>query len=114
MHRGEIYMADLDPVRGHEQHGRRPVLVISDDRINSLPLVITVVPGTRGSHVARDFPWNVRIPAAECGLRFETVFMCFQVRALDKSRFPSVPISTLSDAWMKDVEAALKVALGVR
>jgi mRNA interferase MazF len=32
--RGEIYWADLEPVRGHEQGGRRPVLVISHDVFN--------------------------------------------------------------------------------
>ncbi len=32
--RGEIYWADLDPVKGHEQAGRRPVLVISHDILN--------------------------------------------------------------------------------
>lgn len=29
--RGEIYLADLDPVRGHEQAGTRPALIIQND-----------------------------------------------------------------------------------
>lgn len=32
--RGEIWWADLNPVRGHEQAGVRPVLVISHDVFN--------------------------------------------------------------------------------
>jgi mRNA interferase MazF len=32
--RGEIYWADLDPTRGHEQAGLRPVLVVSEDVFN--------------------------------------------------------------------------------
>ncbi len=32
--RGEVYLADLDPTRGHEQAGLRPVLVISQDVFN--------------------------------------------------------------------------------
>lgn len=32
--RGEIYWADLDPVRGHEQAGLRPVLILSNDLFN--------------------------------------------------------------------------------
>ena len=32
--RGEIYWADLDPVRGREQAGLRPVLILSNDRFN--------------------------------------------------------------------------------
>lgn len=33
--RGNIYWADLNPVRGHEQGGHRPVVVISDDVFNA-------------------------------------------------------------------------------
>ncbi len=75
--RGEIYFVDLDPTRGGEQAGRRPVLVISSNKINDLPLVIAVVAGTKGEKVPRDFPTNVRISASESGLAVETVFPVF-------------------------------------
>jgi mRNA interferase MazF len=45
--RGEIYFVELGPTLGREQAGRRPVVVVSNDAINSKPLVIMVVPGTR-------------------------------------------------------------------
>ena len=45
--RGEIYLVDLNPVQGREQAGRRPVLVLSVDAINRLPLVVSVVVGTK-------------------------------------------------------------------
>jgi mRNA interferase MazF len=32
--RGEIYWADLDPTKGHEQSGQRPVLILSNDIFN--------------------------------------------------------------------------------
>jgi mRNA interferase MazF len=32
--RGDIYWADLDPAKGHEQSGQRPVLVLSNDIFN--------------------------------------------------------------------------------
>ena len=41
--RGEIYFVNLNPVKGREQSGKRPVLVLSIDAINKLPLVVTVV-----------------------------------------------------------------------
>ena len=41
-----IYVALLDPVRGSEQAGRRPVLVVSRERINQLLKVVNVVPLT--------------------------------------------------------------------
>jgi len=75
--RGEIYFVDLSPVQGHEESGRRPVLVISSDKINSRPLVVTVVVGTKGANVPDDYPSNVRVSAADSGLPLGTVFMCF-------------------------------------
>jgi mRNA interferase MazF len=42
VHRGEIYLVNLDPTQGREQAGRRPVLVKSSDAINREPLIVTV------------------------------------------------------------------------
>jgi mRNA interferase MazF len=47
--RGEIYWADLEPIRGHEQGGRRPVLILSHDVFNErsgtvIALAITAQP----------------------------------------------------------------------
>jgi mRNA-degrading endonuclease toxin of MazEF toxin-antitoxin module len=70
--RGEVYFVDLHPASGREQSGRRPVLVVSNDTLNSRPLVVTVIPGTRGSHVPADYPGNVRVPAGEANLSQET------------------------------------------
>jgi mRNA interferase MazF len=75
--RGEIYFVNLNPVKGREQAGERPVLVISSDRINRLPLVVTVIVGTKGENITRDYPTNVRVAASESGLSIETVFLCF-------------------------------------
>lgn len=72
--RGEIYIVKLDPTKGREQAGQRPVLVLSIDAINRLPLVVTVVVGTKGANVTRDYPTNVRLKPEETGLDIETVF----------------------------------------
>src|SRR5262245_45599115 len=102
MQRGEVYFVDLDPVTGREQGGRRPVLVLSIDRINRQPLVISVVPGTDGSNVRVDHRTNVRVPATESGLPMETVFLCFQGRALDHSRFSGKPAGRLTPQRMTE------------
>jgi len=80
IHRGEIYFVNLNPVKGREQAGQRPVLALSIDAINELPLVITVVVGTKGENISRDYPTNVRVSTEESGLPMETVFLCFQIR----------------------------------
>jgi mRNA interferase MazF len=110
--RGEIYFVNLDPVIGREQQGRRPVVVVSVDEINAAPLVVIVVPGTDGAKVRKDYRNSVRIPAADTGLPGETVFLCFQIRALDKSRFPDTPVGVLSDDWMEEITEALRYCLG--
>lgn len=111
--RGEIYFATLDPVQGREQAGRRPVLVLSIDAINRLPLVVTVVVGTRGERIPRDYPTNVRVTPEESGLPSETVFFGFQVRSLDPRRFPPTPAGQLSGEAMRRVEDAVRYCLGL-
>lgn len=113
MLRGEIYFVDLDPVRGREQGGTRPVLVVSLDAINRAPLVVTIIPGTDGANVRRDYPTNIRLSAAETGLRTETVFLGFQLRALDPGRFPPRPSGQVSPGRMRDVEDVVRYCLGL-
>jgi mRNA interferase MazF len=87
--RGQIYFVNLNPVEGREQAGTRPVLILSIDALNDLPLVVTVIVGTKGTNIKQNYPTNVRVYPEESGLSVETVFLCFQVRSLDKGRFPT-------------------------
>lgn len=115
--RGDIYFVDLDPVSGREQRGRRPVLVVSSDAINRQPLVVVVVAGTDAANIPHDYPTNIRTTAAETGLPKDTVFLCFQVRALDPARFAGVGGALLSPAGrlpgnrLAELEKALKLVL---
>ncbi len=111
--RGEIYFVNLNPVQGREQSGQRPVLVISSNAINQLPLVVTVVVGTKGENIQRDYPTNVRVSAADSGLPLETVFLCFQLRSLDTSRFPDTPAGKLLPPDLQRVESAVRYCLGL-
>ena len=111
--RGDIHFVNLNPVQGREQAGRRPVLVLSVDAINRLPLVVTVVVGTKGENVSRNYPSNVRVSAADSGLPMETVFLCFQIRSLDPARFVGEPAGRLSGAMLEQVEQAVRFCLGL-
>jgi len=111
--RGEIYFVDLNPVQGREQAGQRPVLVLSVDEINKLPLVVTVVVGTKGENISRDYPTNVRVSPEESGLPLETVFLCFQIRSIDPSRFPQQATGKLPDAVLRKVENAVRYCQGL-
>ena len=109
--RGEIYFVDLDPSQGREQAGRRPVLVLSSNWINRLPLVVTVVAGTKGANLSRDFQSNVRLSPEDTGLDAETVFLCFQLRAVDTTRFPPKPAGRATKAAMTAIEKAVRLCL---
>lgn len=113
IHRGEIYFVNLNPVKGREQAGQRPVLVLSVDAINKLPLVVTVVVGTKGENISRDYPTNVRVSQEDSGLPIETIFLCFQVRSLDPKRFPEKPAGKVSDKVLKKIEMAVRYCLGL-
>jgi mRNA interferase MazF len=112
--RGEVYFVSLDPAKGREQAGKRPVLVVSSDTINAQPLVVTVVAGTDSKNISRNYPTNVRVTAGESGIPKDTVFLCFQVRSLDPGRFrePSATrVGLLPPQRMAEVEDALRRVL---
>lgn len=111
--RGEIYFVNLNPIKGKEQSGLRPVLILSIDTINQLPLVVTVVVGTKGENIQTNYPTNVRVSPLESGLPLETVFLCFQIRSLDRSRFSPQPSGKLSEEKMEEVEIAIRYCLGL-
>jgi mRNA interferase MazF len=105
--RGQIYFVNLNPVQGREQSGKRPMLILSIDAINNLPLVVTAIVGTKGENIHQNYPTNVRVTPEESGLPLETVFLCFQIRSLDPTRFPAEPAGQLSADKMHEVETAV-------
>ena len=74
---------------------------------------MTVIVGTRGENVSRDYPTNVRISSAESGLTLETVFLGFQVRSLDAKRFPDEAAGKVSGTALKQIEDAVRYCLGL-
>ena len=82
--RREIWLAELAPVRGHEQGGRRPVLVISEDSFNdSLADLLIVVPITT---TLRNIPFHIPVVPPEGGLKAPSAILCEAVRSLAKER----------------------------
>lgn len=81
MERGDIYLVSLDPAAGHEQQGRRPVLVISPEAFNRVTRVPVVLPITTGGGFARTAGFAV--PLTGAGTQTTGVVRCDQPRALD-------------------------------
>jgi mRNA-degrading endonuclease toxin of MazEF toxin-antitoxin module len=81
MERGDIYLVSLGPTTGHEQQGRRPVLVISPEAFNRVTRVPVVLPITAGGGFARTAGFAVHLTGA--GTQTTGVVRCDQPRALD-------------------------------
>ena len=81
MERGDIYLVSLDPAAGHEQQGKRPVLVISPGKFNRMTGVPIVLPITAGGGFARMAGFAVSLMGT--GTQTVGVVRCDQPRALD-------------------------------
>ena len=81
-----VFQADLEPTLGHEQSGRRPVLVVSAEPLNNLYGVVSVVPITSRKNNRLPRLGEVLLPAGAAGLPADSFALCYQMRVLDKSR----------------------------
>lgn len=82
-----VFLASLDPTKGSEQAGKRPVLVISRERINQLLPVVNGIPLTSRKSASRTiYPNEVLLPAGTAGLGMDSIALCYQIRTLDIGR----------------------------
>jgi mRNA interferase MazF len=108
--RGDVWLLDLDPTRGHEQAGKRPGLIVSADPLNHGPagLVIIVPLTTR----ERGIPFHVRIDPDEGGLRQVSFAKCEDVRSVAAERLMG-RIGRVSPGTMEQVEEGLRILLNL-
>ena len=106
--RGEFWMVDLDPARGHEQAGTRPALVVSDDTFNQGPAgLVIVVPVTSSDKRVRS---HVRVEPPEGGLRTTSFIQCEDVRSVTNARLTK-RLGTVSQATLQAVALRLRVLM---
>ncbi len=105
MERGDIYLVGLDPSAGHEQQGRRPVLIVSPGAFNRVTRVPVVVPITSGGAFARTAGFAV--PLLGAGTQTTGVVRCDQPRALDLAARGGKRLERVPDPIMDEVLAKL-------
>jgi mRNA interferase MazF len=107
--RGEIWNADLDPTRGREQAGKRPVLVVSTDRFNEGPAeLVVVLPITSR---AKGIPWHVPLTASGgTGLRTDSFAMVEAIRCVSRERLAK-RLGEASGAALGEVEKRMRILL---
>ncbi|MCI0459639.1 MAG: type II toxin-antitoxin system PemK/MazF family toxin [Gemmataceae bacterium] len=108
--RGQVWLIDLDPTRGHEQAGRRPALIMSVDQFNQTALGLTVVVPITSR--AKNFPLHVRLDPPEGGLQHTSYIKCEDVRSVSCERL-SKPLGRVTPAVLRQVEERLRIVLGL-
>jgi mRNA interferase MazF len=108
--RGEIWLADLNPVRGREQAGMRPCLVISVDPFNQGPAgLVIVIPMTTRDRKIRS---HVAIIPPEGGVREPCYIKCEDVRSVSTERLVS-RWGLASTATLVAIEDRLRILMGL-
>jgi len=108
IHRGEIWLASLSPVRGAEMDKTRPVVVVSSDAMGVLPVKI-VAPCT--SALLSPAAWRVPVPASPLnGLDKDTTVDLMQIRAISVLRLIH-RIGTVEADVMEDIAAMIAIVV---
>lgn len=102
MKRGDIYIVSLDPTLGHEQHGQRPVLIVSPTAFNEVTKLPVVLPITSGG----EFPRRIGFAVSIAGIQTTGVVRCDQPRVLDIAarggrKVDALPAEILDDVLAK-------------
>ena len=121
--RGEIYWVEFDPVKGSEQGGLRPALIVQQDIGNQYSPTTVVVAITR-TLPPRPYPFVVVVDPEESGLPARSAINCSQIATVQKDEPGSRlrpwsgehevrPIGQLSARKMAQVDQALRYNLGL-
>ena len=106
--RGEVWLADLDPVIGHEQAGRRPVLIISEDFFNRTRAGLLIIAPITST--LRLLPSHVRLVPPDGGLKRESEVICEALRSISKERLLT-RFGSVTPGSMAAVEDRLRLLL---
>ena len=108
--RGEIYYADLDPVKGSEQRGLRPVLILQNDMGNRHSNT-TIVAAITSRQTKSVLPTHV--PIACDGLKYESIVLLEQIRTIDKSRLEEY-VGKIDKDTLGKVDYAIITSFGLK
>lgn len=109
MDRGEIWLVSLDPIAGHEQSGKRPVLIVSPALFNKVTRLPIVVPVTSGGNFAHAAGFTVSLDDA--GTKTTGVIRCDQPRTLDMEARNGIRLERIPENIINEVLARLEAIL---
>jgi mRNA interferase MazF len=83
--RGEVYKGRLNPQKGSEQAGDRPVLIFQINQLNNTAPTTVIIPFTTKQKY-KNLPSCVFVPKGEGGLEEDSIALCHQIRVIDKNK----------------------------
>ena len=110
--RGDIFLADLDPVFGSEQGGTRPVVVLQNNTGNFYSPTLIVAPMTSNVWKKTSFPTHYYV-ASRGGLDHPSLVMLEQITTIDKGRLKGY-LGQLNEAEMWGIDCKIEISLGLR
>ena len=111
MHKGEIWLINLDPTIGAEIHKTRPAVIVSEDAIGILPLRV-IVPLTDWKERYAVAPWMIAItPDVQNGLAKPSAADAFQIRSVAQERFVQ-RIGALNSDQIGQILKAVQIVIG--
>ncbi len=102
MKQGEIWFANLNPSKGSEQAGLRPVVIISGNLLNQHLSVVIVVPLTTKIKKYKGNP--VLFPSKANGLKAESEMLVFHIRSVSKDRM----VNKVGNIEPTEIERSIK------
>lgn len=108
-----IFLADLNPVIGSEQRGKRPVLVVSDEVFNSVMPVVTILPLTSLKKGRRIYPNEVLLPKGIGGLSTDSIILAHQIRTISKQRLGKLLGFVNDNVTQESIAQAMRVHLNL-
>jgi mRNA interferase MazF len=108
--RGEVWLADLNPTRGSEQGGTRPVIIFQNDIVSRFSTTVITIPLTTNLRRA-SLPMCLLIPSGEGGLAQDSVVLCYQLRVLDRTRLQR-KLGELTPETLTNLEGIVLLTLG--
>lgn len=107
--RGDIVLVNLEPVKGSEQSGMRPCLIIQNDKGNKYSPLTIIAPLT-SKEFTKEFPTNVFVSKGDSGLNKDSTILLNQIRTIDKLRITK-KINSLCAGIMSKIDLAIKISL---
>jgi len=107
--KGDIFLANLEPIEGHEQGGVRPVLVIQNNLYNKYSPVI-IIAAITSRIFSKEFPTNIFISKEESQLDKDSTILLNQIRTIDKKRIMK-KLGAVDIFLMNKVNLAIKISL---